>query len=267
MSALLPIHGQLPAAVALAIAATSPAAGQTDGVPEVRAPEAVQPHSLKAIRDSLDPQSFQVLRWVAELQTGLDDASETFADIRRVVKARTDRLSRGVTLMAAWADSRVADMTRVAGDLGHAGGDAVGAGRLTAFVLRASARMPQTMPATAREGAEAAVYATLQPLYDQVTAFRAVEARLVVSARRAALKADVHAMVARNYEVLRVAKTELLRVVSETAKLAFSEIPPREARAVARDAAFVVPAESVGARPFGRRIDYTGIANRWITGP
>ena len=41
-----------------------------------------------------------------------------------------------------------------------------------------------------RDGAEAAIYAVLQPLYDQVSAFRAVEARLVLSARRAALKAS-----------------------------------------------------------------------------
>ena len=84
MSALLPIHGQLPAAVALAIAATSPATAQADGVVEVRRPEAAQPGSLKAIRDLLDAQSFEVLRWVAELQTSLDDVSETFADIGQV---------------------------------------------------------------------------------------------------------------------------------------------------------------------------------------
>ena len=214
-----------------------------------------------------DGHTFEVLRWVAELQTSLDDVSETFADIGQVVKARTARLSQGVVLVAAWADARMADMEKLAGDLGRTGGDAIGAGRLTAFALRASARMPGVMPATAREGAEAAVNAALQPLYDQVSAFRAVEARLVLSARRAALKADVHAMMARNYQILRVAKAELLRVVSDTAKMAFTEIPPREARAVTRETVLVVPAEVTIAKPFGRRIDYTGIANRWITGP
>lgn len=215
MSALLPIHGSLPAAVALAIGSTPPATAHADGVQEVRRPAAAQPSSLKAIRDFLDPQSFQVLRWVAELQ---NQPGRRQRDLCR--HPTGGESAHGPAQPRRYAGRGLGGRPygrhgNASGRfLGRTGADAIGAGRLTAFALRASARMPSAIPATARDGAEAAIYAALQPLYDQVSAFRTVEARLVLGARRAALKADAHAMVARNYQMLRVAKTELGRASS-----------------------------------------------------
>jgi hypothetical protein len=268
MSMLLPTQGQLPAAVALAIAAASPGAAHSEGgCLEVRAPGADRPDSLKAIRDSLDRDSFRLLAWVAEMQVSLDDATASFADIGQLVGQRAARLNKGVALVAAWANARIADMDGVASDVAHSVDDAISAGRLTAFALRAGAKMPQTLPASAVAGAQAAVHATLQPLYDALQQVRVVEARLVLSARRAALKADMQAMAKRNLETIRLAKAEFLRVVAETARLAFAEIPPREARAVAREAVLTIPADAAGPKPFGKRINYQGLAKRWVATP
>lgn len=268
MSLLLPTQGQLPAAVALAIAAASPGAAHAEGgCLEVRAPAADRPGTLKAIRDSLDRDTFRLLAWVAELQTNLEGSTATFGDISQLVGARAARLNQGVALVAAWAEARIAEMQAAAGDVARGAGEAMATGRLTAFALRAGAAMPEALPASARAGAEAAIHATLQPVYDALDRFRVVEARLVLSARRAALKADIKAIAARHFETIRLAKAEFVRVVAETAKLAFAEIPPREARAAAREAVLTIPADTARTRPFGKRIDYQGLANRWIATP
>lgn len=265
---LLPTQGQLPAAVALAIAVASPGAAKAEGgCLEVRAPHASRAESLKAIRDTLDRQSFDLLKWVAELQTRLDDPKATMADIGHLVSVRSVWLSNGVTLAADWAAAQISAMDDAAGAAARHAGDAITAGRLTAFALRAGARMPATVPASAVEGAEAAIHATLQPLYNGLAQFRVIEARLVLSAKRAALKAEFQALAKRNLDIVRLAKIEVLRVVSETAKLAFIEIPPREARAVAREAVLTIPADSAGSKAFGKRIDYHGLANRWVATP
>lgn len=268
MSLLLPAQGQLPAAVALAIAAASPSSANAEGgCLEVRLPGSERAESLKAIRDSLDRDTFKLIAWVAELQANLDDSTASLADIGQLVEARTARLNQGVALVTAWVDARIADMDRATGDIANSAGDAIASGRLTAFALRAGAKMPEALPASAREGAEAAINATLQPLYDALGRFRVAEARLVLSAKRAQLKADIQSMAARNFETIRLAKTEFLRVVTETAKLAFTEIPPREARAAAREAVLTFPADGAKPKPFGRRIDYQGLASRWIVTP
>jgi hypothetical protein len=266
MSMLLPTQGQLPAAVAAAIAATSPGATPSDGRPAVSAPDAVRPSTLKAIRDSLDPHSFELVTWVAELQTRLDDQTATFADIRQLVAARTAWLNKGVAIVATWADARVAEMEHAGGDIARHAEDAMTSGRLAAFALRAGAAVPASLPDSARDGAEAVIHATLQPLYSAVDQVRLIEARLVLNAKRAALKADIRSMAARNVEMIRLAKAEFIRVVADTARLAFKEVPPREVRAVAREAVLTLPVDA-SSKPFGKRIDYHGLAGRWVATP
>lgn len=76
---------------------------------------------------------------------------------------------------------------------------------------------------------------------------------------------QLQAMLARNADIVAVAKAEFLRVLNDTTKLTLTELPRRDARRVLRTTPPVSPIPA-DVKPFGRRVDFDGMAHRYVLG-
>lgn len=80
--------------------------------------------------------------------------------------------------------------------------------------------------------------------------------------------AHLRTMIEGNAQIMAVAKAEFLRVLNDTTKLTLSDLPKRDARRVLKIRPPIEKAsgEPGALRPFGRRIDFDGLAHRWVAG-
>ena len=78
----------------------------------------------------------------------------------------------------------------------------------------------------------------------------------------------IRVMATRNAEIMGLAKAEFLRVLTDSTRLATPDLTRRDARRVLRthppfDHATIEPADG---KAFGRRIDFDGLAHRYVSG-
>lgn len=80
--------------------------------------------------------------------------------------------------------------------------------------------------------------------------------------------AELRAMIESNVRIMAAAKVQFLALLNDANRLALNEMPRREARRVLKTRPVVEPAvmEPGAVRHFGRRIDFDGLAHRYLTG-